>query len=212
MSPTATYRQRHPEGSAFYQCLEAYWGEFKESYPYFYEKEHGPWRSVVERSVERFLECGILRHGFARIHCPSCEHEYLLAFSCKTRYFCPSCQAKRVAAFVEWVTDEVLEPVDHRQYVWSIPRVLRPAFRRDRRLLGDLARCAWKTLRQYFQAALGKESVPGAIVAIQSYGDTLNFHALCGAPHKACARRLSPQVWIVRMAPGTEPGPKQLAT
>ena len=117
-----------------------------------------------------------------------------------------------MAAFVEWVTDEVLEPVDHRQYVWTIPRVLRPAFRRDRRLLGDLARCAWKTLRQYFQAALGKESVPGAIVAIQSYGDTLNFHPLCGAPHKACARRLSPQVWIVRMAPGTEPGPKQLAT
>ena len=89
-----------------------------------------------------------------------------------------------MAAFVEWVTDEVLEPVDHRQYVWTIPRVLRPAFRRDRRLLGDLARCAWKTLRQYFQAALGKESVPGAIVAIQSYGDTLNFHPLCGAPHK----------------------------
>ncbi|MDA2926813.1 transposase zinc-binding domain-containing protein [Acidobacteria bacterium AH-259-G07] len=33
--------------------------------------------------------------------------------SCKTRYFCPSCQAKRVAAFVEWATEEVLEEVVH---------------------------------------------------------------------------------------------------
>ena len=176
MSATATYRPRHPERTPFYQCLEDYWEEFQQSYPYFYEAKYGPWRPVVEKTVDRFLECGIFRHGFARLKCGRCSHQALLAFSCKTRYLCPSCQAKRVAAFVEWVTEEVLEAVNHRQYVWTIPRVLRPAFRRDRRLLGDLARCAWKTLRQYFQAALGKESVPGAIVAIQSYGDTLNFH------------------------------------
>ena len=28
----------------------------------------------------------------------------------------------------------MLEPVDHRQYVWTIPKVLRPTFRRDRLL------------------------------------------------------------------------------
>ena len=26
-------------------------------------------------------------HGFARIRCDACAHEYLLAFSCKSRYF-----------------------------------------------------------------------------------------------------------------------------
>jgi len=52
-----------------------------------------------------------------------------------------------MAAFVEWVTEEVLEPVDHCQYVWTIPRVLRPAFRKDRKLLGTLSRCAWISLR-----------------------------------------------------------------
>ncbi len=62
------------------------------------------------------------------------------------RLFCPSCQAKRVAAFVEWVTGEVLEPVPHRQLVWTIPKVLRAAFRRDRKLLGELSRCAWRSL------------------------------------------------------------------
>ncbi|MGH9338213.1 MAG: transposase zinc-binding domain-containing protein [Acidobacteriota bacterium] len=122
------------------QCLQDYGPEFQESYPYFHEKDHGPLRPVLERTVERFLECGIFRHGFARIRCSHCPHEYLLAFSCKTRYFCPACQAKRMAAFVQWVTQEILEPVEHCQYVWTIPKVLRGAFRRDRSLLGELSR------------------------------------------------------------------------
>ena len=81
-----------------------------------------------------------------------------------------------MAAFVEWVTEEVLEAVDHRQYVWTLPRVLRPAFRKERKLLGRLSRCAWISLRQYAQAALGEGFVPGAVVAIQTYGDALNPH------------------------------------
>ena len=177
MGQPAIYRQRHPPKSALYQCLEHYWEEFKQAYTPLYEKDYGPLRPVVEKTVERFLECGILRHGFARIRCGSCHEEYLLAFSCKTRYFCPSCQAKRVAAFVEWVTEEILEPVDHRQLVWTIPRVLRPTFGRDRRLLGELARCAWRTLKDYTQARWpDPAAAPGAIVAIQTYGDQLNWH------------------------------------
>jgi len=33
------------------------------------------------------LACGLLEHGFARIRCDACAHEYLLAFSCKSRHF-----------------------------------------------------------------------------------------------------------------------------
>ena len=108
----------------------------------------------------------------------------LLAFSCKTRCFCPSCQAKQVAAFLEQVLEEVLEEVDHRQLVWTIPRVLHPAFYKDRKLLGELCRYAWASLRDYVQSRLGPGSVPGAILTIQTWGDNLRPHALCGAPHK----------------------------
>lgn len=125
MALCGTYRRRNPEQSSFYQCLESYWEEFKESCSYFHEKDYGPLRAVVERTVARFLECGIFRHGFARVRYAECHHEHLMAFSCKTRYSCPSCQAKRVAAFVEWVNEEILEAVDYRQYLWTIPGVLR---------------------------------------------------------------------------------------
>ena len=64
------------------------------------------------RSVRLFfLASGDPHHSFARIYCDACGHDYLLAFSCKTRYFCPSCHQKRVLLYGEWVEEHVLAPV-----------------------------------------------------------------------------------------------------
>ena len=51
---------------------------------------YGDWRPVVREVADKFLACGILEHGFARVRCDACAHDYLLALSCKARYFCPS--------------------------------------------------------------------------------------------------------------------------
>jgi hypothetical protein len=40
---------------------------------------------VVEHDLRAFLRCGVLAHGFARVHCTGCGHGMLLAFSCKRR-------------------------------------------------------------------------------------------------------------------------------
>lgn len=45
------------------------------------------------------------------------RYEFLLASSCKTWYFCPSCHQKLVLPYGEWVEQNVLAPVAHRQYV-----------------------------------------------------------------------------------------------
>ncbi|MFQ5460670.1 MAG: transposase zinc-binding domain-containing protein [Anaerolineae bacterium] len=47
--------------------------------------------------VGKYLDCGVLEAGFARVRCDECRGEFLLASSCKSRYFCPSCHAKRLA-------------------------------------------------------------------------------------------------------------------
>ena len=52
--------------------------------------EYDPWRAVVAQVAEKFVACGVLEHGFARIRCDACTHEYLRAFSCMCCYFCPS--------------------------------------------------------------------------------------------------------------------------
>ena len=59
--------------------------------------------------IRRYLDCGDLHFGFARVKCEDCGHEYSLAFSCKRRHFCPSCHQKRVVEFGEWLCEEVLK-------------------------------------------------------------------------------------------------------
>jgi hypothetical protein len=61
---------------------------------------------VEKRVIERFIECGDPHQGLARIRCDECGHDYLLAFSCKTRYFCPSCHQKRVLLYGDWVEEK----------------------------------------------------------------------------------------------------------
>jgi len=109
--------------------------------------------------------------------CEECSHEYLLGFSCKRRHFCPSCHQKQVVEFGEWLCEEVLKAIPHRHFVFSIPKILRRYFLYDRKLLSELSRCAWETLKEFFQEVVPEEdAVPGAVIAIHSFGDFLGWH------------------------------------
>lgn len=47
----------------------------------------------------------------------------------------------------------------------------------DRKLLFELSRCGWEALKLYSKKVVkGKKAVPGAVVAIQTFGDFLGFH------------------------------------
>jgi ribosomal protein S27E len=125
----AIYRPRRPHASPLWQCVRRHLPELRAC---------GRVRRAVEKNVlERFLDCGDPHRGFARIRCAGCGHDLLLAFSCKTRYFCPSCHQKRVLAWGAWVEQFVLRPVAHRQYVFTVPKLIRPFFAYRRSL-----RCA----------------------------------------------------------------------
>jgi hypothetical protein len=83
--PPAVYRPRHPERTAFYKLFQDHSDSYVRAYEERFEPRSGPLRRVVVRSVEEFLGCGRLRGGFARIRCPKCRAEHLLAFSCRQR-------------------------------------------------------------------------------------------------------------------------------
>jgi hypothetical protein len=59
------------------------------------KRQCGFWRGCVDEQVLRFLERGFSESGFARIRCPDCAEEFLLAFSRETRELYPSSAAKR---------------------------------------------------------------------------------------------------------------------
>jgi hypothetical protein len=79
--------------------------------------------------------------------------DFLLAYSCKRRCFCPSCHHKRALLFAEHVEQNVLGEVPIRQYVATIPKMLRLCFKYDRKLLGELSRCFYESIKEIFLAA-----------------------------------------------------------
>jgi len=64
------YRPRDPEASALYQVVREHFDEFERVYPERYEKRYGYWRPIIGTSMEKFLKCGDLKYGFARVRCP----------------------------------------------------------------------------------------------------------------------------------------------
>ena len=138
---------------------------------------YGPWRAVVGEVADKFLACGILDHGFARVRCGACAEEYLLAFSCKARYFCPSCHAKRLALWTLWLEETLLAPVPHRQVVLTIPKRLRAYCLYRRRLLGDIARVAARTVTAAVRMLTGERDLAvGVVACLQTHGSLANWH------------------------------------
>ncbi len=72
----------------------------------------------------------------------------------------------------------MLYPVPHRQYVFSIPIMLRIYFKYDRSLLSGLCQCAYRSLLTFLREIVGlKQGVPGAVVAIHTFGaDPSKWH------------------------------------
>jgi hypothetical protein len=175
--PVGVYRPRRPRASPLYRLLDEHFRTFTTVYDERFAPRFGPWRRVVDEVVEKFLACGILEHGFARVRCGGCAHDFLLAFSCKCRYFCPSCHAKRLAGWSAWLEDTLLAPVPHRQVVLTVPKRLRPYFLYERRLLGALARVAARTVTTFIRATIGERDLAvGVVASIQTHGSRANWH------------------------------------
>ena len=95
-----------------------------------------------------------------------------MPYSCRRRCFCPSCHQNRALLFAERVDEEVLGDLPVRQYVVTIPKMLRLAFKYDRVLLGLLSLCFYASVKELFQDAAGeRRSLPGMVASLQTYGD-----------------------------------------
>ncbi|MCF6188747.1 MAG: transposase zinc-binding domain-containing protein [Desulfobulbaceae bacterium] len=165
---TAVYHPRKPTDSPLYRLLLNHFDSFEQIYGERFSHDYGFYRPVISEVVRAYLKCGDLKQGFARVRCPDCHYEYLLAFSCRGRWFCPSCHAKKVVQFGEVLRENILYPVPHRQYVFSIPIILRKYFLYNRSLLARMATCAADSLLTFFRTALGlDDGVCGAVMTIQ---------------------------------------------
>jgi len=85
-----------------------------------------------------------------------------------------------VVEFGEWLCEEILKAVPHRHFTFSLPKILRRYLLYDRKLLSELSRCAWDSLEVFLLSFPPKqETAPGAVIAIQTFGDFMNFNPHC---------------------------------
>ena len=84
----------------------------------------------------------------------------------QTKVFLAIMSSEALVEFGEWLCEEVLKAVPHQHFVFSITKILRRYFLYDRKLLSDLSRCGWESLKVFFQEVVPKKgTVPGATVA-----------------------------------------------
>jgi hypothetical protein len=169
---------RDHEASPFFKVVREHFAEFERVYAERYQERYGYWRPVIRSSIEKFIKCGDIKEGFARVRCPDCKEEFFVAFSCRQRSCCPSCDQKRALLLAHRQNDEVLADVPHRQWVFTIPKRLRVYFRYDRKLLGKLCRAAYDTVCDVYSLEIdGDCGVPAMIGAVQTFGDLVHWHS-----------------------------------
>ncbi len=175
------YERHRPEETALYTVV-------REQFETFLARARDrPAPRFIEQELRAYLRCGILAHGFLRLHCDACGHDRLVPFSCKRRGFCPSCGGRRMADTAAHLIDCVLPEVPIRQWVLTLPYPLRYRCAYDAALASEVLRAF---LRALFSAlrrrAKSQWGTPrgqcGAVTFIQRFGSALNlnvhFHAL----------------------------------
>ena len=171
------YSARRPEESALYRLVYYHREQLEYSWDEQFSERYGVLRDEVLNSFDRYLNCGILRHGCALACCENeqCAHSMLIAFSCKRRGICPSCQAKRAVLFAENLHENVLFSHPHRHLVFSLPKRLRIYFKFDRRFFSLLYRAAWEAWSEWVDGVL-PGAKPAAVLALHTAGALLNWH------------------------------------
>ena len=73
----AIYQRRLPETTLLYRTVQGHWLDFLAEI----EAGGGELPAFVRDEFAAYLRCGILAHGFVRVHCQGCGHARAVAFS-----------------------------------------------------------------------------------------------------------------------------------
>ena len=173
-SPFA-YTPRKPEETLLYRVIS-------EQLETFLARQHQGDRPVpgfVEDEFRSFLQCGVLEYGFLRLRCEACHKDRLLAFSCKNRGICPSYGGCRMAGTSQFLVDRVIPQVPVRQWVLSLPYVLRYHAAFDGALLGKVLNIFVCAVFRWLRRQARESGIPrghcGAVTFIQRFGSALNL-------------------------------------
>jgi hypothetical protein len=133
----------------------------------------------VHDEFDAFLRCGIHAYGFIRMKCSGCDHERLVAFSCKKRGFCTSCGGRRMSESAAHLVDEVFPRVGIRQWVVSFPFPIRFLLARNPKLQSKVLGICLRAIKALLQSKVKRPGLKiqgGAVTLLQRFGGSLNLN------------------------------------
>jgi hypothetical protein len=148
---------------------------------------------LAAQVIRALVSCRTPARGGRREVCDHCGTLRDVYDSCGNRH-CPTCQSLETARWLER-QQACLLPVPYFHVVFTIPAVLHPLFLATRReSCGVLLAAAAETLLDVARRRLG--AVPGVLVVLHTWNQTLGFH-----PHVHClvsggGLRLDRQAWV----------------
>jgi hypothetical protein len=180
------YERRRPEHSALYKVVQ----EHLQTFLATMDEADRSLPKYVVGEFERYLGCGILARGFARVVCSACGYTRLVGFSCKSRSFCPCCVGRTMNETAAYLVDHVIGEVPVRHWVLTLPPPLRYLVAYDGSLCTAVIRAFIESifgwLRITAKSELGLRSVrdakPASVTAIQRASSHLglnpHFHSV----------------------------------
>jgi hypothetical protein len=178
-SSLRSYQRRRPEETVLYRVVHQHLEAFLEDGRR--RSEHGfGYPAHIEKTFRRFLACGRLEEGFARLRCKSCGSEHLVAFLCKGRGVCPSCQGRRMVETAARLVDTLLPVARYRQVVFTFPFPLRLRMAQEPKAVSAVLRCCTRALFAQLRRRGRKLGIrngrPAALTAVQVFGSALNLN------------------------------------
>jgi hypothetical protein len=78
-------------------------------------------------------------------------------------------------------SENVLLKLPHRQFVFTIPKLLRPYFKYDRKLFEYFSRIIFSIIQEFYNEAAKTTVTTGVVLSYQAYGDLIRWN-----PHYHC--------------------------
>mgnify|MGYP001025862723 FL=1 len=149
------------------QIFQDHWSSFLSSTPSI--------RPIVLDEVQKMLNCGDLKQGYALYYCHHCERFHFVPFRCKSR-FCNTCGTAYQADRADSISAKLIN-CRHRHIVFTIPQELRELFRKDRTLLDLLFKVAAQVITDWMYSLNHKESfTPGIVCSLHTFGRDLKWN------------------------------------
>ena len=169
------YRPRGPDPlrTLFRQRFSAFQASYEQRYAAFFGKFRLP---LISRAASAFRLCGDWSQGIARIRGHGIPWHFVVPIAATT------CSVPS--------REDLLLCLPHRQFVWTIPKVLRVFLRHDRQLFADIGRLLFDILPRFSSQAAGRTLRCAMVSSHQSSGEFAAWHPRWhGSPWTAEPRR-----------------------